>query len=82
MRKCFICGALYDQGREMTCSDQCHDELVRRLIAESGEFKEVVDQTTGIAYRVPTREIIEKGIKWRDLNRYPRWGEGAKEVIT
>jgi len=31
---------------------------------------------------VPTRDIIEKGIKWRELNQYPRWEEGAKEVIT
>ena len=59
----------------MTCSDACHDELVSRLIAEFGEFKKVADQTTGIAYKVPTRDIIEKGIRWRDLNRYPLWEE-------
>jgi hypothetical protein len=75
MRKCFICGKLYEGGREMTCSDACHAELVTRLIAEFGEFKKVVDQTTGTAYRVPTREIIEKGIRWRDLSRYPKWEE-------
>ena len=61
----------------MACSDACHGELVRRLIAEFGEFKKVVDQTTGTAYRVPTRDIIEKGVKWRDLDRYPRWETGA-----
>jgi len=74
-QECFVCGKLYDQGRELTCSDACHDELASRLIAEFGEFKKVVDQTTGTAYRVPTRDIIEKGIKWRDLNRYPLWEE-------
>jgi len=70
-QKCFVCGKLYEEGREMACSDACHDELVSRLIAEFGEFKKVVDQTTGTAYRVPTRDIIERGIKWRDLDRYP-----------
>ena len=72
---CFICETLYEGGREMTCSDACHEKLVSRLIAEFGEFKKVVDSTTSIAYRVPTRDIIEKGIKWRDLNRYPLWEE-------
>jgi len=43
MRKCFICRKLYEEGREMTCSDACHDELVKRLTAEFGEFKKVVD---------------------------------------
>ncbi|GAI63246.1 unnamed protein product [marine sediment metagenome] len=76
MRECFICGKLYEGGREMTCSDVCHGELARRHIAEFGEFKKVVNQTTGIAYRVPTRDIIEKGIKWRDLDQYPLWEEG------
>jgi len=77
MRKCFICEQLYEGGREMACSDACHGELVSRLIAEFGEFKKVVDQTTGTAYRVPTRDIIEIGIRWQDLNRYPRWETGA-----
>lgn len=75
MPKCFVCEKLYDQGREFTCGGQCHEEMVRRLIAEFGEFKKVVDSTTGTAYRVPTRDIIEKGIRWRDLDQYPLWEE-------
>ena len=63
----------------MTCSNACHEEMVSRLTAEFGEFKKVVDQTTGTAYRVPTRDIIEKGIKWRYLSRYPKWEEKVKE---
>ena len=74
-QKCFVCEKLYEGGREMTCSDACHEKLASRLIAEFGEFKKVVDQATGTAYRVPTREIIKKGIRWRDLDRYPLWEE-------
>lgn len=59
----------------MTCSEACHEELVRRLIAQLGEFKKVVSESTGIAYRVPTRDIIEPGIKEQELDRYPLWEE-------
>lgn len=59
----------------MTCSEQCHEELVRRLIAEFGEFKKVVRMTTGRAYKVPTRDIIERGIRGEELDRYPMWEE-------
>lgn len=78
MRKCFICGKLYEEGRETTCSDACHEKLVNCLIAEFGEFKKVMDVTTGIAYRVPTKDIIEKGLRWYDLNQYPRWEEEVR----
>lgn len=56
------------------CSDE-HEELIRRLISEFGEFKKVVRMSTDIAYRVPTRDIIEKGIREQDLDRYPLWEE-------
>lgn len=59
----------------MTCSDECHEELARRLIAEFGEFKKVVRQSTGLAYRVPTRDIIEPGLREEELDRYPPWEE-------
>ena len=78
-RRCIICDAPYDQGREWTCSDDCHKELVRRLIAEFGEFKKVIRQSTGVAYKVPTFDILEKGAKEEDLDKYPLWEEeGAK----
>jgi len=59
----------------MTCSEACHEELVRRWIAQFGEFKKVIRESTGIAYRVPTRDIIEPGIKEQELDRYPIWEE-------
>ncbi len=33
----------------------------------------MVDTVTGKAHRVPTRDIIEKGLKYRDLKNYPEW---------
>ncbi len=73
--RCVICQELYEVGRGLTCSDECHEELVRRLIARFGEFKKVVRASTGIAYRVPTRDIIEKRIREQDLDQYPVWEE-------
>jgi len=59
----------------MTCSDECHEELVRRLVAGSGEFKKVIRLSTGVAYKVPTMDIIEKRVKEEELDRYPIWEE-------
>jgi len=59
----------------MTCSDECHQELARRLVAQSGEFKKVVRVTTGVAYKVPMRDIIEHGVREQELDRYPLWEE-------
>lgn len=75
MPRCFVCDKTYDRGRELTCSDECHEELIRRLIAEFGEFKKVVRESTGIAYSVPTRDIIERGLREQDLDQYPLWEE-------
>ena len=75
MPSCLVCQQLYNGGRELTCSDECQEELVRRLIAEFGEFKKVVRASTGIAYKVPTRDIIEKGVREQDLDQYPLWEE-------
>ncbi len=73
--KCLICGnGIYADGR-VTCSDSCHEEFVNRMIAEFGEFKKVVRITTGEAFKVPTRDIIEKGVREQDLDQYPRWEE-------
>ena len=74
LRRCFVCHQLYDGGRELTCSDECHEELVRRLISEFGEFKKVVRMSTGVSYKVPTRDIIERGIREQALEQYPIWG--------
>jgi len=82
MPKCCICDREYESGRELTCSNECHEELGKRLIARFGEFKKVVRQSTGIAYKVPTRDIIEKGIREQDLDRYPVWEEEETAFVT
>jgi len=70
---CVICGTPYFGGRQFTCSDACHEELLNRLVAKHGQFKTVLRSSTGEAFKVPTRDIIEKGIREQDLDRYPRW---------
>ena len=81
MPKCCICDREYEVGRKLTCSDKCHAELGRRLIARFGEFKKVVRKSTGVAYKVPTRDIIERGIREQDLDRYPIWNEEEKKFL-
>lgn len=68
---------LHQQQNELSAErdrfEKEHDEEVDRLVAEFGEFKEVVRMSTGEAFKVPTRDIIEKGIREQDLDQYPRW---------
>ena len=38
-------------------------------------FKKVVDIENGIAYKIPTRLIIEEGLRQEDLKNYPTWSK-------
>lgn len=67
------CGADVEMEKRLTCSPVCHEKYVQELIDQFGRYKKVVDAPTGIAYRVPTRDIIEIGVHQTDLPRYPRW---------
>jgi hypothetical protein len=69
------CQADLEVRTRITCSDKCHRLFVRELVRQFGEFKLVVDQASGRSYKVPTKDIIEKGLKWRDLSRYPEFVE-------
>lgn len=60
----------------MTCSDDCHEKLVHRLELEFGIYKKALDLETGKTHKVPTRDIIEKGLKRQDLKNYPEWRDG------
>lgn len=73
MLVCVVCGACNISGRTMTCSKECHDELVKSLIATYGEFKKVVRAGTGEAFKVPTRDILEHGVNESELDKYPKW---------
>ena len=72
MPHCVICGEAYVPGRTMTCSDACHNEMKRIIKENHGEFKKVTNHK-GESFRVPTDDIIEHGIKEKDLAKYPRW---------
>lgn len=69
---CVMCGEPVIKSR-MTCSQKCHDEFVKFGDKRFGVTKKVVDSTTGMTYEVPTRDIIEKGLAWEDLAKYPIW---------
>ena len=69
---CWICGAQSPVSR-VTCSDECHEKLVDKLEREFGIYKRVMDIETGKAHRVPTRDIVEKGLRHQDLKKYPEW---------
>jgi hypothetical protein len=74
------CHADLEVKTRITCSDRCHRFFVKVLIGQFGEYKRVVDQTTGKSYRVSTKDIIEKGLKWRDLSKkYQEWDEEKEE---
>lgn len=46
---------------------------LEELIKIYGEYKKVIDQATETAYKVPTRDIITRGLKQEDLKKYPLW---------
>lgn len=73
-QSCLICGKPCQPGR-VTCSDDCHEKLIYKYEQEFGKYKKVVDTTTGLTHKVPTRTIIEEGIKQVDLHKYPLWRE-------
>lgn len=70
---CIICSLPVIVGGRLTCSEKCHDEFVKFGEKKFGVTKKVVDMVTGIAYQVPTKDIIEKGLAWKDLTKYPVW---------
>jgi len=49
------------------------EQIISRLIEQFGEFKKIVRMSTGEAFKVPTRDIIEKGIREQELDNYPKW---------
>lgn len=67
---CWICGASCVEHL-LTCSDECHEELVLRLELKFGTHKRVIDAETMKAHKVPIRDIIESGLRQQDLKHYP-----------
>ncbi len=50
-----------------------NEPAIRKMIETFGEYKKVVNAKTGIAYKIPTRDILIKGIKGWELDKYPLW---------
>lgn len=55
----------------MTCSPACHEKLVTQFEKEFGETKRVTSIKTGKTHLVPTRHIIEHGLKESELGKFP-----------
>lgn len=71
---CIICSMPTAEGR-ITCSERCNEEFIKFGENKFGILKKVIDETTGMAYNVPTRDIIEKGLAWKYITNYPAWEE-------
>lgn len=50
-----------------------NQKKLKKLIAEFGEYKKIVDSVSGVTYKVPTKDIITKGLKQQGLDKYPIW---------
>lgn len=70
------CNADIEIISKLTCSEKCHIEYIRILEEKFGKVKKVTDSESRISYKVPTKDIIEKGLKWEDIKKYPLWNEG------
>jgi hypothetical protein len=55
-----------------TCgSAACHEAFVKRCERDFGPHKRVADIDSGRVHLVPVRDIIERGVKGSELERYP-----------
>ena len=70
------CGADVDVQTKVTCSDTCHEVLVADIERKFGAEKIVVDIATGRKHRVPTRVLIERGLRTEELPQYPEAFDG------
>jgi hypothetical protein len=67
------CGADVDlpEGTHITCSRRCHERFVAELERQFGKEKVVIDQATGRRHLVPTRTLIERGVRQEELGSFP-----------
>ena len=78
---CWVCGAPCPETR-VTCSDDCHEKLIQILENDFGVYKKVVNMETGKTHKVPTRDIIERGLEQKDLKKYPKWGDNEESKFN
>ena len=81
MRLCVVCrreippGDPY--GRPYTCSEECHVQFVDALERVFGPVRRVGSLRTGKTHLVPTRVILEDGLRECELELYPEAGIGV-----
>lgn len=54
----------------LTCSPECLTKWINAIITDVGAISPITDVASGITYKVPTRLILECGIRPNELNRY------------
>ena len=74
--KCSNCGQKFaTMPYKSTCSDFCHasylDTVAKTFEQMFGPDKLITDTATGICYKVPIRDILERGVNQKDLDKYP-----------
>ena len=69
---CLICQSVGPPG-QVICSEKCHETLIQRLEQEFGTRMKVVDLKTLIAYSVPLRDIVEGGLRRKNLKHFSEW---------
>lgn len=67
------CDADVENHKKLTCSDTCHQKMIHHILQKFGPYKKITDSHTGLTYRVPTKQILEKGIAQEDLRNFPLW---------
>jgi len=53
--------------------------LLDRMEKKFGKYKRIGRVLTGKFYKVPLRDILTKGVKEIDLQKYPEWGGDKHE---
>ena len=71
--KSVCCNSDVEIHSKITCGNNCHEKFIIKMIQDHGLFKKVVDIESGIAYKIPTRLIIEEGLRQEELKNYPTW---------
>jgi hypothetical protein len=71
--RCAGCGTRLRRTRTytLTCDLICHRAWLAQVIARLGPTKRITSLETGKTHLVPTRDLLEKGIRGADLPRYP-----------
>jgi len=71
--KSACCDADVLNHQNITCSEECHSKFVEKMLDEFGEYKKITDNVSGLTYKVPTKQIVEKGITQEQLKDFPLW---------